>query len=376
MKSSWNAWFLILASVSVPAAADDYTIDSLTRSLESRVLSDQDQVLSLLPSEFFTRYTLIYRSGSLQAATPQSPRVIVAGPRAEFVLAFTDENASYGGDEIEAIQYRRELAKFEFFVIRPDSSGALRVRPGVGCTLCHGQDPRPNFQPYATWPGFFGSDDDRLAGGVSLPTEQGWLTTFAQSASSRHRYRMLQGITDGYRPVAGSESRTEFAHNFELTFRIAQMNYRRISRILSERADWPKLKYAWLMSVGCGSEFASAFPDAMKPPAAMQFNDFAEVQDGKTPAFIYMMKRYGLDPSVLSTQAPSVTVEPFRGNIFGSGGSSASEMTGQLLLWDPEFISQYGSTFDYHHQEMTAQFGQIFNCERLAARSREAMSAP
>ncbi len=361
--------FLVLFAEGARAQEQPFTIEHLSAQLERGNYRNLDALIASLPLFFRQSYTIAYLSNSLQAAWPDAPRVLLYGPSAEMIIAFNDENGEFGNQQLEIIQYRREQAKFDFFLVEPDAAGRFRASPGKNCAFCHTPDTRPNFQPYAHWPGFYGSDDDRLSGGLSLPEEKGWLDGFIATASARPRYRHLVGLKDQYSGVA--TSRTKVNHGFELTFRLAQLNYRRIARILSERADWAKYKYAWLAAVSCSSSFHMAFPESERP-TERSWSQFTEKEAGKTSPFLFLADRLRINSFALSLQTPGVEAEAFRGNILGSGGSSAPEMAGQLMDWDPE-LRNYGTAFDYRRQEMSARMGQVLNCERLTARSRAAL---
>ncbi len=111
----------------------------------------------------FRFYLLSFRSRSLQSATPQSPRAILFSPAADFVASFNGHSALRGSRNIEVIRFNHSTERFEFREITFD----LKNRPTVSeenprkCLECHQSftradvDPRPNWEPYFMWPGFF-----------------------------------------------------------------------------------------------------------------------------------------------------------------------------------------------------------------------------
>jgi hypothetical protein len=115
----------------------------------------------------FRFYLLSFRSRSLQSSTPESPRAILFNPAADFMASFNGHTALRGSRNIEVIHFDEATEKFEFRELTFD----LKNRPTVSepnpqkCLECHQSftrtdvDPRPNWEPYFMWPGFYGMTD-------------------------------------------------------------------------------------------------------------------------------------------------------------------------------------------------------------------------
>ncbi len=240
----------------------------------------------------FRFYLLAFRSRSLQSSTPQAPRAILFSPAADFMASFNSHSALRGARNIEIIRFDHTTEKFEFRELSFD----LNNRPTLSetnpqkCLECHQSltrtdvDPRPNWEPYFMWPGFFGMTDGRTLKSEKHMTseelkrldpvldsiiinearhEDEWYTYFWNHIASQDgRYVFL----DPYVKEIGSQDArlygTHAARDLKtvmFTQRIAQVNFRRVARLMTEDAvAFDYLKEALVGIMHCGTRY---FPE-------------------------------------------------------------------------------------------------------------------
>ncbi len=237
----------------------------------------------------FRFYLLAFRSRSLQSSTPQSPRAILFSPAADFMASFNSHSALRGSRNIEIIRFDHSTEHFEFRELSFD----LKNRPTLSaanpkkCLECHQStsrtdvDPRPNWEPYFMWPGFFGMTDgstlksekhltdterDRLD--PILDTiiinetnhEEEWYTDFwSHIAPLDGRYSQLDPFDED---VSAQDSNLYGTHasrelkTVMFTQRVAQINFRRVARLMTDdKETFDFLKEALVVILHCGTRY-------------------------------------------------------------------------------------------------------------------------
>jgi mono/diheme cytochrome c family protein len=147
----------------------ELSFESLRTLIDKQKVTSVERLLEVLPDNMKQdNYVLVYRSRSLQAASPTEPRVIMYTPTATLTLAFNGGKVgAAGANHVELIQYRATTQKFEFRELIFDGTGAPQVSAAnpKQCIQCHqgaartNLDLRPNWEPYSTWIGVYGSND-------------------------------------------------------------------------------------------------------------------------------------------------------------------------------------------------------------------------
>jgi hypothetical protein len=235
----------------------------------------------------FRFYLLSFRSRSLQSSTPQAPRAILFSPAADFMASFNGHGALRGSRNIEMIRFDHNTEKFEFRELSFD----LKNPPSISepnpqkCLECHQSftrtdvDPRPNWEPYFMWPGFFGMTDgapltsekqlthaererlDPILDAIILNEtrhEDEWYTYFwSHIAPQDGRYAFL----DPYNKELGAKDAKLYgshaARDLKTTMftqRIAQVNFRRVARLMTEdTVTFDYLKEALVGILSCGT---------------------------------------------------------------------------------------------------------------------------
>lgn len=175
------------------------------------------QSLHNLDPKFFSSYTLMRQSLSLQEATTSEPRAIVFGESAELVITFNGHMGTPGGSSIELMHWVPDVStstpslgfgRFEFreLFFEERSNPRLSEANPPRCRRCHGEDPGPLWARYPVWPGAYGGHDDLVP---DVNTVKSWsdnaagtlkpfflqqaldFETFLKSRPAHPRYRFL-----------------------------------------------------------------------------------------------------------------------------------------------------------------------------------------
>lgn len=233
----------------------------------------------------FRFYLMSYRSRSLQSATPEAPRILLFNPITDFVASFNGHQAKRGSQNIETVRFNHKTDRFEFRELTFDNKNKptlSEVNPKK-CLECHQSltrdqaDPRPNWEPYFMWPGFYGSVDGKLVRSKNelshdqlkrmdpsldsiifneLDSENKWFENFMATVFPfDSRYSIL---TPFDKDVAAVDARLFGTHarrplrTVMFTQRIAQHNFKRVTRImLEDAAVFDYLKEALVSVLHC-----------------------------------------------------------------------------------------------------------------------------
>jgi hypothetical protein len=262
-------FFLAIGLLSLAAAAEEkscagisspITFEKLASKLqECNVLKIED-LLPLLPPEFRSRYVLVYASRSLQGATPGSPRVVMFGLDAKFILAFSGDPELPGYELLETIQFDNHEKRFEFRSVsfpaeKKKSIGnqkpvlsELNPQP---CKVCHRQDLRPNWDTYSAWPGVYGSHNDAMPA-----AEREQYQTFKEQKYMKFgRYRFFEDA-DKYPDQAWYyDYYTWTRHNLQFNLLLSLLNSQTIAKELKENSRLHPFRYALLAALTCDKDF-------------------------------------------------------------------------------------------------------------------------
>jgi hypothetical protein len=163
---------LALASWStLPAAAADgnapFTEAQLRELLARNPQTGQPvdsvaELVPLLPEELRRNFALVYdsRSPFKAAISPERPRVILFTDDARLVLTFIGDDTQPGADLLETMSFDAAESKFVFNAYLLPAAQRRAWRPTAAeakCERCHGADPRPIYDSYPLWPGYYGA---------------------------------------------------------------------------------------------------------------------------------------------------------------------------------------------------------------------------
>lgn len=138
--------------------------------------------------------------------------------------------------------------------------------------VCHGgaTSPRPNWDPYRLWRGFYGEFDDGLEVDESGPASTANLTNFIQTAPKRLRYRHLRNLKKSFDPSLKLAKGTVYAgeHNSLFTQRLGALNARRVMTIARKHPHFRTFLPLFLASLvdhESSAGIAKYFPEEVLP---------------------------------------------------------------------------------------------------------------
>ncbi len=308
----------------------------LRKNPEVRTIGD---FLGYLPKTFRSQFTLMHESHSSQDASPKNPRAIVYGQDASFVLAFNGSTEQEGYHLLETYQWHPRKRRFEFRVF-DFSPGLERVVPSgknpKQCLGCHGSDPRPNWEPYPTWPGAYAGNDDELEkDGMDLNKD---LSDFFKKAKGDDRYSKLEGLEESYKPGIGP--RTKVQHNIRFSTLVSQMNFQRMARLMEATPDFSFHRYEAMGNLAhCGSRS----------------------HDTHSEQFLKLFEDRGIDVSRWTTSRIKGSYN------LGSPNSWASELLARVLENQPDLTHLFWSYTGYYGfpQAQALQSEERLTCDGL-----------
>jgi hypothetical protein len=145
-------------------AADNNTIEDIIQNKKPKSV---EELLSLLPTEMKSNFTLAYKSRSLQDSSPQSPRAILFSKYGDTIIAFNGDPKQAGYDSVELMKFSgppnhrtTQLKEISFDPTHSKNAQISEANPNK-CTSCHGMPVTPIWASYPIWNGFYGGYDDR-----------------------------------------------------------------------------------------------------------------------------------------------------------------------------------------------------------------------
>lgn len=232
----------------------------------------------------FRYYLLAYRSRSLQEASPENPRAIIFHPSTDFAAAFNGHPSQKGFNQIELYRFNYQQNKFEFYELSflENQKPKLSEANPRKCLDCHQSlgrkdvDPRPNWEPYFMWPGFYGSTGEKnlnsfrelmpnmfskmdpVNDGIMLeeiPLEKERYDRFLSLRNQSSRYQLL----DSFNAEQAASDAKLYGHHAKMelktlmyTQRVAQINFRRVAKLMNEDKElFSFIKDALFASISC-----------------------------------------------------------------------------------------------------------------------------
>lgn len=173
------AFFLLLFSFS----GFSLDLNSILSGVEQGTLHSVEELISSLPASSLQDPIVIYKSRSLQGATPENPRVILSSPEGVY-LTFNGSSDQKRGDHIEILRRATPTQKAAFYSIDFSASPPTVEKDPRLCFTCHTSFGHPLFDPADLWPGVFG-------GYPGNKNEKEQLAQFLDLKGSHPRYRHL-----------------------------------------------------------------------------------------------------------------------------------------------------------------------------------------
>ncbi len=240
------------------------------------------ELLPLLSPELRSNFTFIYDSRSphgnaaapaLSSVDPLFPRVVLFTSDAKLMVAFTGNPDKPGFNTVETIRFDDNQAAF--FTSRFVLSDAVVKDPSLAplvplngkpnrpeCTSCHGSDPRPIFDSYNVWPGFYGSLADEP--GLNPAEFVNYKKFLAKQknradlpygglkwAKTSSVYPYMPSNGKAPRPLEKPEQLKQLP-NTRLGMALTELNRARIARKLKQAEGFKRLRYPILFGLaGC-----------------------------------------------------------------------------------------------------------------------------
>lgn len=129
---------------------------------QSKGITKVADLLRALPAHYQKNYSLVERTRGAGKSSLQSPRIVLFGSDARFLMNISTDPTDPGYERVDMAFMDKNTGNWEFsqlnFATQPPS---LR-RNAAECTQCHGTPARPIWGTYLNWPGVF--DDDPAPG--------------------------------------------------------------------------------------------------------------------------------------------------------------------------------------------------------------------
>jgi hypothetical protein len=254
-------------------------------------------------------------------------------PQVDLVFTFTDASQK-GGDRLEVLAFNEHQLEFELYEVTFQNHRAnLSRKNPAQCLRCHGSPPRPNWQEYPSWPGFYGSFDDKL---VTAEKEDAGIAQLISRAPQHPRYRHLFEIQKSFSPRAstpGSGARNAGRRNSHLTEGLGYLNLKRILKTTQDHPSWPTLKY----------DIISNLLNCRGNSASVQSQNFREILDnaGLDSANFSM----GFNPTKTFTM-PSSFESTFLYLLLQAEADLAARFNTLSLKKDPPSVEPHYPRFD------------------------------
>ena len=251
-----KAIILVVSFFCTVAHAGAFNLSDLKSIVDANKAYTVDQLLPLLPQQMRANPLLVYDSRALRLdrVNMKTPRIILFNEDASLIMAITkhpgDALIAAGEDSLEVIQLNEQTKKFEMLdlVFNGQESPfdrALEKNPKL-CLTCHGANPRPVFNDYNAWPGFYGSFSTRGYAVKGTPEFSG-LEMLLANVSNMPRYKDLDfsgfaqddiGIRTTSRGMGDLHDSLKFSINLAFGAKLEAQMWRRLGAKLVSDANF------------------------------------------------------------------------------------------------------------------------------------------
>lgn len=273
------------------------TYENLKTLAERPDVRNQMDFINSLPAGTLQNFTFTYKSESAQGAgvSREFPGVIRSSSDGKLVVRYTcDESKSTYG-KVEVLTFDDKTKKYkmaDFDFQKPVNPHKVTENPKT-CMRCHNPggpdsapDPRPNWQPYDQWNGFYGSQDDAFGvnstSGIKhsqeeLDLEKSDYQSFRLKQKDNPCYSSLPWPKDGGEPIfpySKTKIGSDLARRPGLKITVTQCHLaaQRLARRISSKPEYKYIKYALAMkTMGCKdgyrpSQIQSVIPEFQDLP--------------------------------------------------------------------------------------------------------------
>ncbi len=168
------------------------TADGLDAFLAGQAEPTLPGLLDALPASLQENFVLVHTSRSMQRATTATPRQVMFGSDARFLLAVGSVPEDPRFDEAEFAEFDPATGLYHYGTISFVAGARPTVRRNVAfCQNCHGTPARPIWGEYPTWSGVYGDEH----GAVAAATKADFQAFLAAAPTAPH-YRHLRFAPD------------------------------------------------------------------------------------------------------------------------------------------------------------------------------------
>jgi len=287
---------LLLANTERAAAqpsSDTPKFAALRHTIAAHDVRSVEELLPLLSPALRSRYVLVFDSRSMQEASLSSPRVLLFGSDARFMISFNGDARQRGFDAIETMEFVEATASFTFREVRfpgfsrsdQDAVEFSESNP-ARCAVCHGTPARPVWDTFPLWPGVYG---ERYQRALSGPEAEG-LSDFASAQPAHPRYRYLEGFNaEQLRGQLAPTQQRRYSGTLEeppnavLSALLGRLSVRVIEQEVQASPHFNDYRYAllWSLHPGCGG-VTDAVPTAVAASYRAAITTFAEASSTRT----------------------------------------------------------------------------------------------
>lgn len=118
--------------------------------IKQKKLTTIEAVLSELPEDFKTNYVLLKKSSAFQVASLERPRIVFYNDVMTLTIATDESHPTYY--EVEVLNYLPDQNEYELHVVDfKNNTVRFSEKNPQTCTACHGQSPKPLWEPHMKW---------------------------------------------------------------------------------------------------------------------------------------------------------------------------------------------------------------------------------
>ena len=262
-------------------------LDMLTfkKLLTEKGISSIEGALAVLPENLRSKYTIAFNSRSLHGTSMTQPRVILFGDDAKFVITFNGSAEQKAYEFFEIMEWVDAKKEFQFFEVNFPTSGLVSETWHVSepnppkCLKCHTTNPRPIWDSFPLWPGFYGEAYLQPLGVTEREGLEGFLRI--QPTHPRYKYLLRTDVfknADTFYPStkARYDSGEKDPPNSVLGSLLSGLNLQKIVKEISNDKRFMPFQYALLGAVSheC-TDFLELFPNQFHKNLAQEFEKFS-----------------------------------------------------------------------------------------------------
>jgi hypothetical protein len=220
------------AAESDPLDQVNSIVDQLNATKEKPLV---EHFLAATPLDWRSNATFMYNSQSLQQASRKFPRAIAFSSNGELIMTFNGHEKQRGYHSVEFAVVRPKELRLEFREIQfcDSAKGPCKAKLSEAnppkCQGCHGENTHYIWEPYHTWAGAYGSENDIL--NVNDGSELRDFVAFKASMPEHKRYGLLEVSTSQprahpYREEPEGGLKLHHRANAQLTFVVIKQHAR------------------------------------------------------------------------------------------------------------------------------------------------------